>query len=303
MDKDYLIKKWLNNELNEVEKEAFNTLEDAEFNEYIINNAQHFKASNFYKIDDFETFKAKYKASKKPIKKLNWNNPLLKIACVLAISIGVYFYLFSNSITQIQTVAGEKATVTLPDQSKVELNVLSSITYDATNWKNNRSLNLEGEAYFMVSKGKSFDVKTKHGIVTVVGTQFNVKERDTYFEVKCFEGMVKVSSNTITKKLVAGETFQILNGKLTQGKMLKSALKWRKNRSVFEAIPISNVFAELERQYNIKVICKNTDTTRLFTGEFVNNNLENALIAITQPMNITYELSSSNLVIIHGKKN
>jgi hypothetical protein len=41
----------------------------------------------------------------------------------------------------------------------------------------------------------------------------------------------------------------------------------------------------------------------LFTGEFVHNNLENALIAITQPMNMTYELSSSNLVIIHGKEN
>ncbi len=302
MNKEHLIEKWLKDELNDSEKELFSSLDDAELNENIIDNAKHFKASHFYKLKDFNTFKAQYQSLKTPVKKINWLNPLLKIASVILIGLGVYFAFFSNPLTHIETLAGEKSTIVLPDHSKVELNALSSIEYNTKNWDDKRYLELHGEAFFVVSKGKTFDVKTESGTVTVVGTQFNVKQRDNYFEVKCFEGIVKVTSDTITRKLLAGDTYQILNGKFTQGKIAASAPKWIDNWSEFEAMPIKEVFSELERQYNVQVTFRNIDTNRLFTGGFVHNNLENALIAITQPMNITYELSSSNLVIIHGKK-
>ena len=36
MDKDYLIEKWLNNDLNESDKEAFSKLDDSQFNQDII---------------------------------------------------------------------------------------------------------------------------------------------------------------------------------------------------------------------------------------------------------------------------
>jgi hypothetical protein len=55
----------------------------------------------------------------------------------------------------------------------------------------------------------------------------------------------------------------------------------------------------MERQYNIEITYKNINTSRLFTGGFVHDNLENALISVTKPMNLTYEMSSSNLVILH----
>lgn len=303
MDKDSLIEKWLKEELNEAEKEMFNKLDDAQLSKYIVENAQHFKASHFSKSDDFNTFKTQYKSLKTPVKKSNWFNPLLKIASVVVIGLGVYFTFFSNTSTHIETLAGEKSAIELPDHSKVELNALSSIEFNTKNWEENRFLKLEGEAYFVVAKGKTFDVQTESGTVTVVGTQFNVKQRDNYFEVKCFEGIVKVTSDTITRKLLAGDTYQILNGKFTQGKLVASTPKWRENRSEFKAIPIKEVLSELERQYNIQVTFKNINTNRLFTGEFVHDNLENALIAITLPMNITYEMSSSNLVIIHEKEN
>ncbi len=303
MDKDYLIEKWLKDALNDAEKEMFSKLDDAQLNEYIIENAQHFKASHVSKSDDFNTFKTQYKSSKTPVRKLNGFRSLLKIASVVVIGLGIYFAFFSNTSTYVETLAGEKSAIELPDHSKVELNALSSIEFNTRNWDNNRFLKLDGEAYFRVAKGKTFDVKTKSGTVTVVGTQFNVKQRDNYFEVKCFEGIVRVTSDTITRKLLAGDVYQILNGKFTQGKIVASAPKWRENRSEFEAIPIKEVLSELERQYNIQVTFKNINTNRLFTGEFVHNNLENALIAITLPMNMTYELSSSNLVIIHGKEN
>jgi transmembrane sensor len=303
MDKDYLLEKWLNDDMSGAEKQAFSQLDDAEFNQYIIDNAKYFKASHFSDIADFDTFKKRYNSQNTPVKKLNWMNPFIKIASVVVISLGLYFTFFNNTETLVETLAGEKTTIELPDASIVELNALSSITYNADDWVNNRALKLNGEAYFKVAKGKTFDVKTKAGIVTVVGTQFNVKQRHNYFEVKCFEGIVLVSSDTITRQLLAGDTYQILNGKFQQGKTINLVPKWTDNLSDFEAIPFNEVLSELERQYNIEITTKNIDANRLFTGAFTHTNLENALISITQPMNMTYELSSSNLVTINGRKN
>ncbi|SRX72296.1 FecR family protein [Aequorivita antarctica] len=303
MEKELLIKKWLNNELNGSEKEAFDKLDDFEINQAIVDNAEYFKASNFTEIADFEAFKKRYDSHKKPVRKLQWLNPLLKIASVLVIAFGLYFTLFHNSITQVKTVAGEKITVELPDTSEVILNVLSTIQYNAKKWDEKRSLQLEGEAYFKVAKGKKFDVITESGVVTVVGTQFNVKQRSEFFEVKCFEGKVSVVSDTIKRLLHPGQTFRISNHKFSEGTITAVTPKWADNMSDFESVPFKEVLAELERQYNIKIINKNVNVDRLFTGGFVHHDLENALISITQPMNMTYELSTSNRVIIRGKNN
>ncbi|WGD34165.1 FecR family protein [Olleya sp. YS] len=303
MDKELLIKKWLNNDLTEAEEKAFKQLDDYAFNKEIIETAKMFKASTFTNINDFETFKANYQAQDTPVKRLQWLSPMLKIASVIVIALGVYFTVFSFNNTKINTLASQKTTIELPDQSEVVLNALSTIEYNKKDWDNNRTLKLDGEAYFKVAKGKTFDVITTQGKVTVVGTQFNVKQRDNYFEVQCYEGVVKVKSDTIIRQLLAGDTYRLLGGKFTENKTLQTMSEWTKNTSVFNAIPIKEVFAELERQYNIKVTIVNTNSDRLFTGGFTHNNIENALISITQPMNLTFELTSSNQVIINGQNN
>jgi len=301
MDKDYLIEKWLNNELNDAEKEAFKQLDDYQFNVDIIKNAEFFKASNFTEVEDFESFKARYQAQNVPVKKLNWIHPFLRIASVLVIAFGVYFTFFYNNLTQVQTLASEKVIIELPDASQVTLNALSNIEFSKRKWDDNRQLSLEGEAFFKVAKGKQFDVVTTDGIVSVVGTEFNVKQRENYFEVQCFEGVVKVTSDTIIRQLIAGDTYKILNGNFTQGKTTSSQPQWIVNKSSFESIPFKEVISELQRQYDIEVSFKNVDVNRLFTGGFTHENLDNALISITQPMNLTYALSSSNHVVINGQ--
>lgn len=302
MKQDYLIKKWLKDELTDGEKQAFNKLDDASLNQNIIDNAIHFKASQFNALEDFNTFKERYETNKAKVKSLNWFKPLLKIASVILISLGIYFTFFFNSNTLVKTLASQKTTVELPDHSKVELNALSSIEFNNDKWEEKRALKLEGEAYFKVEKGKIFDVITSQGVITVVGTQFNVKQRPNYFEVKCFEGIVKVVSDTIARQLLAGDSYQILNGKFSQGKIKNNVPSWTENMSLFEAIPVKEVFAELERQYNVE-IKYDVKTNRLFSGGFTHDNLENAVLSITQPMNLTYEIKTSDLIVIHEKTN
>jgi len=304
---DDLLKKWLNKDLTDVEKKAFSERNDYEINRNIIDKAQHFKASYFSRVDDFSTFKKFYENKPVPItigiKRLNWIKPLLRIASILVIGLAVYFTAFNSEVVETKTLASQQSTINLPDLSKVTLNADSKITYNKDGWESKRSLNLDGEAYFKVAKGKTFDVITTNGIVTVVGTEFNVKSRPDYFEVQCFEGIVKVVSDTIVRQLTNGDIYRILNKTFTENKTTDVNPKWTNNRSAFKAIPIKNVIEELERQYNVEVTLKNMNNTRLFTGVFVNDNIENALMSIIKPMNLTFEIRSPNQVIIHGKTN
>lgn len=301
MDNHDLIEKWLNNDLTEAETKVFMQMEDYELNKAIIENAKYFKASEISKIEDFNAFKMRYNSQKTSTKKLYNLNTFLKIAAILVVAFGVYFLFFVNNLVQVETLASQKTAIELPDHSQVTLNALSEIEYNKQDWKDNRVVYLDGEAFFKVTKGKTFDVITKNGKITVVGTQFNVKQRDKYFEVNCFEGTVVVSSNGIDKTLNKGDTYQILNGKYIEGQTDMISPEWLSNKSVFEAIPFKEVLAEMERQYNIEITYKNINTNRLFTGGFTHDNLENALISITKPMNLSYELSSSKLVILHGE--
>lgn len=302
MDKEYLIKKWLNDELTNAEKEAFEQLDDYKLNTDILDAAEHFKASNFSNSKDFEAFKQEYESNKTPVKRLSWFKPLIQIAAAFVIGFGIYFYAFNNAVTTFETLANQKSSLELPDHSKVTLNALSQITFNKDDWQQKREVKLNGEAYFIVEKGSTFNVITKTGIVTVVGTEFNVKQRQDYFEVKCFEGVVNVVSSSTKRTLRAGDTFQILNGIFIEDKTVFKTPHWIKGISSFNEVPFKVVVDELERQYNVSITLKDVNYSRKFTGGFNHNNLEEALISITKPMGLTYKVSTSNDVVIHENK-
>ncbi|MBC8754851.1 FecR family protein [Kordia sp. YSTF-M3] len=303
MDKDNLLQKWLNNDLTDAEAAELKAQDDYEFNKKIIESATQFKASEVNTVADFNTFKERYQQQQqKPAKKVRALYPILRVAAILVFAFGIYFTLFLNTTSTIITLAGEKTTIELPDASEVSLNALSSIAYTKKDWDSNRTIELSGEAFFKVAKGKKFDVVTEDGTVTVLGTQFNVKQRANYFEVVCYEGIVKVVSDTIVRQLTVGDSYRIYDGKFTEKKIAAKAPSWTQNYSSFTAVPIKEVFVELERQFDIKVSFKNTNENRLFTGGFSHENLQNALMTIAEPMNLQYELQATNSVIIYDKQ-
>jgi len=295
MEKKYLIEKWLANDLSEDELKAFELLEDHDLHMDIIEGAKHFKASHFSKAPPFEVVEARLNSEVK-VKKLNWMQPLLRLTGAFVIGIGIYFLFFFNNLTEVSTMASQKTTIELPDASTVTLNALTEISYNKSRWDRNRAVNLEGEAYFKVAKGEVFDVITEEGIVTVVGTQFNVKQRDNFFEVKCYEGIVRVSAKDQTKELQAGDSFRLYQGDISLGNTTFQSPQWTKEISDFRSVPFNEVVAELERQYNITITYDDAYRGRLFTGGFVHNSLENALRSITEPQELTYTIESSNQV-------
>ncbi|WP_298899604.1 FecR family protein [uncultured Psychroserpens sp.] len=295
MDKEYIIKKWLQNDLSPSERAHFDSLDDIELYEEIIQEAQRFKGDAHAKVDSFEVLDKKLGSKKSA--STHWIKVVSSIAAILIAGFALFTLINKDQITSYKTDLAQNETITLPDNSIVNLNELSELEYINTDWNENRSLDLSGEAFFDVEKGNQFEVNTNFGKVSVLGTEFNVLSRDSIFKVSCYEGMVQVTYNNTDVKLPAGTEFI-----LTSGKGLKSNISiaepfWLKNMSVFENATLKNVILELEKQYNIKVHFQ-LDKTLNFTGAFEHNNLENALKSITQPLDLTYTIKNNNEVII-----
>ncbi|WP_033960729.1 FecR family protein [Psychroserpens jangbogonensis] len=286
MNKEELIQKWLDHELNTQELEAFKQLEDYEALTKLDTSLKYFKAPEYNTSENLEQVMSTIKTDKQ--NNINWLSAAIKIAAVFVICFSAYYYTTTLDTT-INTIASQKQTVELPDASIVELNAVSLLAFNESSWTNNREVTLQGEAFFKVAKGSRFDVKTEDGIISVLGTQFNIKQRDNYFEVICYEGKVAVTHNAKTTKLLPGDSFFVLDGKLfTTEKENQSTPSWLLNQSRFKSLPYREVIAEFERQHNVFISLKNIDDSQLFTGSFTHNDIEIALKSITLPLHLTH---------------
>lgn len=295
MNREDLIKKWLDNNLNSEEQLAFDNLEDYD-NLIKMNNAvQNFKAPHFDADTAYNTLNSQietYLTAKR-----QWFKPLLKIAAILAIGFSFYYYTTTLD-TNFNTQIAEQITVELPDESVVKLNSSSHLVFNEKSWSKSRQVKLQGEAFFKVAKGQKFDVLTDDGIVSVLGTQFNVKQRKNYFEVTCYEGLVAVSYKDKKQQLKPGNNFKVIDGKyIANEKEIITQSSWLKGESHFKATPLKYVISELQNQYNVKVNSKQIDTSRLFTGTFIHNNLDLALQSITIPLNLTFSKLDNTIIL------
>ncbi len=297
MKKDDLIQKWLKGELTPQEQKAFDSLEEASFFQEIIEEGQRFKANKHTVVSSFNELENRIVSKKKHLP-THWISLLSKVAAVLLISLSVFYLFNNNAETSFQTHYAESTTVTLPDNSVVELNELSSLEYKTKKWRKNRTLQLKGEAFFDVEKGSLFDVKTSNGIVSVLGTEFNVFDRDSIFKVSCYEGLVQVRYKNKTTMLPACKELIIRNGVEQHAKTALAKPTWLKNMSVFNNAYFTEVITELEKQYNVKVQLNLKNKHLKFTGAYTNNNLESALKSIVHPFNLKYEIKSKQQVII-----
>lgn len=295
MERDTLILKWLDNDLTDAELEAFKKFEDYQSLMMLNSHLQNFKAKDIDADEALQSVLKTIETRKKAKKKLL--PMLLRMAAVIVIGLGIFYFVTLRD-TQVSTLIAEKQTIVLPDASKAVINAQSSLTYNKKNWKNSRNVSLDGEAYFEVAKGAAFNVVTPNGIVSVLGTKFNVKQRDDDFEVVCYEGLVRVVYGSHTQTLSAGNRFLILDGALVSSeKELQAAPSWIDNHSTFKSLPYKDVIAEFERQYDITIDTGQIDGSLLFTGSFTHNNIDVALKSITLPLQLTYTKTGKTIAL------
>ena len=142
---------------------------------------------------------------------------------------------------------------------------------------------LEGEGFFEVKRGSKFAVKTATGIVSVLGTSFNVRERDGSLEVACKTGKVSVAyiGSEQVVAITPGEMVSISDGEINDIEKVNTTrvAAWLNKEFDFESMPLTSVFKELERQYDISIETE-FDQTMLeepLTATLPTDNLDNAI--------------------------
>lgn len=296
MKREDLILKWLDNDLDSQELEAFKRLEDYDDLVRLSDSVKGFRSPGFNPETELEVLFSTIDSNRRSSNK--WLKPLLRVAAVLAISFSVYYYTTTLDTTA-QALAAHKTTIELPDASSVTLNAMSTLTFNKKKWDNVRNVELEGEAFFKVSKGSKFSVNTSSGTVTVLGTEFNVKHREDIFEVVCYEGSVGVTHSTNTVVLKPGDSFLFIDGKIiAKEKETTSGPSWIDDKSYFKSMSYAHVLREFERQYDVTINSQHIDVDQLFTGSFIHNNKELALKSITLPLNLNYSMEDNRSIIL-----
>jgi transmembrane sensor len=212
------------------------------------------------------------------------------IAAVLAVLMtGVMAYLLfpHSSEAMYATSYGEKKFIILPDSSKVTLNANSSLHYNA-DWSGDeiREVFLHGEAFFEVRKqpyagGYKFVVHTQKMDVEVLGTVFNVSQREDITTVTLNEGAVKLNSDKVqivkNVMLAPGEQAELIGEENFNIRQVNTELftAWKDNKLVFENTTIQEIARIIAHNYGQELVVLDMAIfQRKFTGTLPGNNID-----------------------------
>ena len=162
---------------------------------------------------------------------------------------------------------------------------------------------LKGEAYFDVQNlTLPFIVKTKHGEITVLGTEFNVRSRNDGFEVGVNSGQVKVSN---------GNSFIELNPKqylMGSRDFDQSTIKnienqkypgWINQKLYCKQTNLETVCREIERIHNVKIKFSNQKIKHItISGTIDTSELETMLNTITLLSQHSFKLEDGTYTVI-----
>lgn len=302
MKDEKLLSKWILGELSPEEEKLFK--KSVEYSQYvkIWDTLPEVATPPQLGLDDElkRFWKERNARSESKVVRLSWSRQLIGIAASLLL-IGIFSYLiFQNSFRQTEdmVVSTPHVPIYLPDSSAVVLNKGSKLAYSEDGWAENRSVSLEGEGFFVVKKGSTFDVMTTNGQITVLGTSFNVKHQSDFLKVVCYEGRVGVKTSKHNLELWAGKGFQLVKEESTKFDLSSGQNPdWMDGKSSFLKTPLYVVLAEIETQYDISIETNGLDLQSTFTGSFPNDNLKIAIEAISTPTGYHYQINNNKVLI------
>ena len=223
---------------------------------------------------------------------------LLVASAAAVLLVGYFSFFNTNKLITEQAPAGELLTVTLPDNSKVTLNSKTILSYKAKGFEKNRWVVLSGEAFFEVTPGNTFKVIDSDYEVSVLGTSFNVYNRDKDLKVSVFTGKVEVASKENSVVLSKGDEARLEKGSLVVNTFNPDqTATWRVGSFYFDTEPLSQVVKELERQFDIEIKVKTDISERFYSGYFSKTNLTEALQLVFVPMGISFQSEGNQVTI------
>lgn len=293
---DTFLSKWLNNELSQADKEAFETSEDGIEFLKIVAAAENLEAPDYDAQGALDELKGRISNPGHPQSKTIFMRPVFKIAAaatfLLALTIA---YLLRDTGTTISTGLSEQEIVTLPDGSQVKLNANSDLTYNEKQWSKKRQIELKGEAFFDVTPGSTFSIVTETGTTAVLGTSFNVKSRHKTLDVFCFTGKVNVTVSRESIDLTPGMAVRFEKGDLVRSdtRKLKDGPSWMNGITKLDDVPLPVALEELRHIFGITIEYDGSLDELIYNGAFPHENPESAFKLVLDNLNIDYSYDSN----------
>ncbi len=277
---DEFLARWLNREAEAEEWQGWDDQDSLDDLKRIVQTAENFEVpARKTQVQAWEELQARIAMQDQtvsgpittaPIRPLYQRQWTWMAAAAIAMLILTVWW---NRPQRVITAEHETQIVSLEDGTVIRVNGGSKLTYDEARWEENRQLSLNGEAFFEVAPGDSFRVLTERGIITVLGTEFNVFARGEALMVACYEGKVAVEWEGLSqpKLLTPGKILEKSGANSPIIRKLNGISKpgWLDGRYYFEQAPLNEVIKEISRRYGVAFeLDPAVDTEESFTGVF-----------------------------------
>ncbi|HIP82053.1 MAG TPA: DUF4974 domain-containing protein, partial [Desulfocapsa sulfexigens] len=174
----------------------------------------------------------------------------------------------------------------------------------------------DGEVFFQVSPDpdRPFEIRTSSGMVQVLGTTFNVKNRRGRVSVDVDHGKVQVNDNPRGSgdmrikgtTLVSGQGVDInASGRLSELRTsnIKHVLAWQHQQAVYKNTPVGEVLHELEHYHNITInLIASELEGKGITGTFDMRNLDETLGAIVTAVSLKLNKEADGTIILYEEQ-
>lgn len=177
---------------------------------------------------------------------------------------------------KVNVPRGGEYQLTLSDGSKVQLNSMSSIRFPVQFAQDCRLVELEGEAYFEVSKtGQPFIVQTKGMKIEVLGTTFNISAyANEEYQTTLVSGSVKVQTENGSNRILKPSEQACITPGSNQINVrnVDTAFytSWIHGKINFKDQRLDDIMKTLARWYDMDVVYENEATKELRFGCYVN---------------------------------
>lgn len=290
-------------------------------------------------IDDekaYDLFLARLSPEEELPPRRPWMRYAAAIVLLLVSAVAVIHYFPVKPETDSSLIAEKGAIkkITLKDGTLVWLNAGSTINYDEGFGSTDRTVYLEGEAFFDIAHGKNtipFIVNTKNYMVRDIGTRFNLKAyaNDPFFETTVVNGEVAVQRNAPAgqqdnnriyvkphqvlkiyyssdrpaagEKLIAAKASAFNVVQVSQVDSAKLGLYdgWKEDLLIFDDSSLGEMAKILERRYNVKITLDDSELRDIrYSGSFKSvASIDKVLQIIKQNTPISYTIDGQNITI------
>ena len=189
---------------------------------------------------------------------------------------------------------GSRISFNLPDGTEGWLNSGSSLEYQIP-FNGNRRINLNGEAWFHVTKDKyhPFEITAGKSTVKVLGTKLDVSAypEEKYMEVVLEEGKVEFNAPGIASAIELKPSERLTYTSDSVNISSTEAFKysaWKEGKLIFRGDTMDEVARRIERWYNVEVKLMDKELYNyVIRGTFQDDSFEDVFryLAMTSPIN------------------